>query len=210
MWSEIRGQILKLLIIIASGILAYCIPIASYLNLFNIQSEKILTGFDIAIFNTLLSILVALIKHLLDKNRMNVRISIKSTSQESDTLYLNDEVVDNQEMIDVAVNIDVSGKKRLCKKKLIIKCPDSYVLQLEKRKKSSFIKELKTSEQYELDLDKMLMNSPEKKLSFSREVHFSLLLEDHNKGDIDEIKFEKERTFGFITIESSGLELIQR
>lgn len=56
----------------------------------------------------------------------------------------------------------------------------------------------------------MLMNSPEQNLSFSREVHFSLLLEEHNQGNKDVIKFEKERSFGFITIDSVGLELIQK
>ncbi|MFI3728897.1 hypothetical protein [Vagococcus fluvialis] len=207
---EIRSQFIKFVIVIASGVCAYFCPIASKYVLFNIQSEKILAGFDIAFFNTIFSILLALTKHALSKNRMKVRVVIKSSDQESGRLYLNNSMVDEEKMIDVAVNVDVSGKKRLCKKKLIIKCPDSYILQLEKRKNSSFIKEVITSERYELDLDEMLMNSPEQNLSFSREVHFSLLLEEHNQGNKDVIKFEKERSFGFITIDSVGLELIQK
>lgn len=207
---EIKSQFIKFIIVIASGVCAYFCPIASKYVLFNIQSEKILAGFDIAFFNTVISIIVAIVKHILSKRRMKVRITIKSSDQESGKLYLNNTVVEEEKMIDVAMNIDVSGKKRLCKKKLIVKCPDTYILQLEKRKNSSFIKEVITSEQYELDLDKMLMNSPEQNLSFSREVHFSLLLEEHNQGNKDVIKFEKERSFGFITIDSVGLELIQK
>lgn len=207
---EIRSQFIKFVIVIASGVCAYFCPIASKYVLFNIQSEKILAGFDIAFFNTIFSILLALSMHALSKNRMKVRVVIKSSDQESGRLYLNNSMVDEEQMIDVAVNVDVSGKKRLCKKKLIIKCPDSYILQLEKRKNSSFIKEVITSELYELDLDEMLMNSPEQDLSFSREVHFSLLLEEHNQGNKDVIKFEKERSFGFVTIDSVGLELIQK
>lgn len=114
--NEIRSQFTKLLIVIVSGVCAYFFPITSKYILFNIQSEKILAGFDIAIFNTVISVIVAIIRHEFSKRRMKVRITIKSSDQESGKLYLNNTVVEEEKMIDVAMNIDVSGKKDHAKK----------------------------------------------------------------------------------------------
>lgn len=74
------------------------------------------------------------------KKKMNVTVSVKSGSQESNKLYISNDDVDEEKTIDVVVNIDVSGKKRFCKKNIMIKCPTSYILQLEKKEKCFFYK----------------------------------------------------------------------
>lgn len=208
MKDSIKKQLIQLTIVILSGIGAYCFPIAS--KFLNIQSDRILIGFDIAIFNTIISILTSIIQNFFMKKMMNVTVSVKSSSQESNKLYISNNDVDEEKMIDVVVNIDVDGQKRSCKKNIIIKCPNSYILQLEKRKNVTFIKEVITSEEYEIDLNEMLSKSPEFDIDISREVHFSLLLEEHNKGNKDELKFEKEKKWGLISINSNGLKLIQK
>ncbi|NSS90375.1 hypothetical protein HRG38_11740 [Enterococcus faecalis] len=208
MKDNIKKQLIQLVVVISSGICAYFFPIAS--KFLNIQSDKILIGFDIAIFNTCISILLAVIQDFFMKKMMNVTVSVKSGSQESNKLYISNDDVDEEKTIDVVVNIDVSGKKRFCKKNIMIKCPTSYILQLEKRKNVSFIKEITTSEEYEIDLNEMLSKSPEFDISFSREIHFSLLLEEHNRGNKDELRFEREKNWGLISINSNGLKLIQK
>lgn len=208
MWDNIKKQLKQLFVVIFSGLCAYFLPLATIF--FNIKSDKILTGFDIAFFSTITNILLSLLQDCFGKKMMHVAVSVKSESQDSNELYITNCDVDETKVFDVVVNIDVNGKKRSCKKNIIIKCPSSYVLQLEKKKNVTFVTEVKTSEEYEIDLNEMLSKSPDFDISISREVHFSLLLEEHSKGNADELRFEREKKWGLININSSGLKLIQK
>lgn len=204
MKSDIKKQIEQLVIVIISGVLAYFFPLAT--KFINIKSDTILAGFDIAIFNTLLNVLWLGVQYQLQKKMMKIEMSIKSIEQESSELHLTNESVG--ETIDIVASIIVKGKKRSCKKKLLLKCPDSYILQI--NKKYPYITEKKTSEIYEIDLNKMLEKSPEIDLDVTRQVYFSLSLEDYNKGDIDSLKFEKEKNWGWLNIESKKIKLAQK
>lgn len=206
MKTELKKNVIKLIGVLIAGILAYFFPLATMF--IKIDSEKILTGFDIAIFNTIVSIIFSGIQYLWVHLKMHVNLYIKAEEQESSELYLYKKDADNQEQYDVVLNIVVTGKRRQNKKTLRVRCPELYVLQLSKH--YSFIKEIKTSEEYEIDLENMLGRSTENNISISREVRFTLVLEEHNKGNTDNLIVEKKYWPGFIDVHSKGLKLIQK
>ncbi|MBO0457537.1 hypothetical protein JZO77_12430 [Enterococcus hulanensis] len=202
MKNDIKEQIEQLLIVIVSGILAYFFPLAT--KFLNINSETILAGFDIAFFSTLLNIIWLKIQTQLHKKMMKIEISIKSSEQESNKVYFSNETT----VVDITVFIEVTGRKLKCKNNLILKCPESYVLQINRN--VSYIEEIETSEIYEIDINKMMEKSSDFDIHLNRKIPFSISLEDHNKGDEDDLKFEKEQVWGRVSIESKKIELIQK
>lgn len=56
----------------------------------------------------------------------------------------------------------------------------------------------------------MLERTGDRKISVTREVCFKLLLEEHNKGNIDKLIVEKKGYNLLINFYSNGLKLIQK
>lgn len=208
MKSDIRKIILQLLIILVSGTLASLLPL-SY-RIIVIDSDKILTSFDIAIYSATINIIVIFIEYFINKFKMQVKLYIKSVDQDSNELLLYDSDVENERQYDIVLGIRVTGRKRKNKKPLLIRCPESYICQISKNKSYHFVKETKTSEEYEIDLDTMLERSPDRNLSVSRDIHFSLLLEDHNKNYEDDLVIKENYWWNLVSIKSEGLKLIQK
>lgn len=208
MKNEIFKQIKQLIIVIISGVCSYFIPIAHFFV--NIPETKILTGFDIAIFSFIGNILFSAIDYFYKKNKLMIRISIEAIEQESDKLILYEKDIDKQ--WEVKANIKIEGKKRKCPL-ISLKVPDCYLLQVQNNKSSSFVKEISTSEEYEIDLNEILQKSPKDGISITREIKFILLLEEHNKGNNDYLICEKEsgwKYLGLTNIESKRLQLLQK
>ncbi|EOS8017563.1 hypothetical protein DW630_RS03025, partial [Enterococcus hirae] len=155
MKNEIFKQIKQLIIVIISGVCSYFIPIAHFFV--NIPDTKILTGFDIAIFSFIGNSLFSAIDYFYKKNKLMIRISIEAIEQESDKLILYDKDIDKQ--LEIKANIKIEGKKRKCPL-ISLKVPDCYLLQVQNNKSSSFVKEISTSEEYEIDINKILQKSP--------------------------------------------------
>jgi len=206
MRNEISKQVKQLIIILGAGICAFFFPIATLF--LNITSDKILIGFDIAIYNALIGIVLAILSHWFKKKRLIIKVSVKSATQEASRLILNQE--DEGRIIDIIVYISVTGTKRHYKKPLYFICPESYVLQRINKKESSYLQEVENSTKYKIDINKMLLKCPNSDIAIVREIKFSLSLEEYNNGNIDYLKVENEKMFGVVRIESKGLELLQK
>ncbi|EOS7828499.1 hypothetical protein EWX99_RS10040, partial [Enterococcus hirae] len=125
-------------------------------------------------------------------------------------LILYDKDIDKQ--LEIKANIKIEGKKRKCPL-ISLKAPDCYLLQVQNNKSSSFVKEISTSEEYEIDINKILQKSPKEGISITREIKFILLLEEHNKGNNDYLVCEKEsgwKCLGMTNIDSKRLQLLQK
>lgn len=206
MKNKFVKQIVQVVIVILSGICAYKIPIAT--KYFNINSEKILTGFDIAIFNTILNIIWETIYEFYRNRRMIVEIRFEFENQNSNSLVLYEN--DENKAFGIKMIINISGKKRRYGKKLTLVCPDSFLLQIQKKNNSVFIKEVEASEKYELDINKLVEKSSIDSIQLSREIRFTLSMEEHNKGNIDTIGLIKSNDFGIVSIKSEKMKIIQK
>lgn len=207
--SEVKKTLFQLVVLILSGLFAFWLPIATHC--FKIGSEKVLTTIDFGIFNAIFTLLGIFFRWIYTKFLMIVSIHLEAADQETKKLYLSDSDVEKQKQHDVVLHIKITGKKKKFKKLLRVRCPESYLFQLSKSS-YSFVKEIKNSEEYEIDLEKLLSRNSGKEVNLSRDVHFSLLLEEHNAGSKDEIKVENKTNywFGFISFQSDGLKLIQK
>lgn len=110
MKSEIKKYLVQLTVVILSGILSYYFPLA--INYTKIKSDKILNGFDIATFSTILNITVSYIRYIYYKFIMKVNVDIISVAQESSELYYSENDVKEIVSYDIILKIHVTGRKK--------------------------------------------------------------------------------------------------
>lgn len=218
--DELCKLFTQLIVTIGSLIASYFLPISNHF--FKISSKEVLQGIDIAIYSLIISAIIIGISYFWLHLVMKVEISIKEDLQESSNLYFVEDDVDrndsNGKVKAIRLCIEVSGKKRKNSNILKLTCPDSYLLDLVKStehkqdKSYKFIKEVKASEVYEIDLNEMLEKNLDKRVSATRNIDFMLLLEEYHKGNKDEIGVHVERNIlgKLIRIKIQPLIIIQK
>ena len=200
--KKIKTMLLNLILMILSGFLAIKFPISIYI--FKISSEKILNGFDIAIYTTFFSIFIEIIKYLMNKQRMNVKLTLIARQQENQKLIVRPDMVTSN--IEVLIKINITGSTRKNYSKLVTKFPDYFTLQLS-RGHSNFINIVEN--RIEIDLLKLTTTVQSKNVSFEREVEFNISLDSHNVGNSDYIMFNFDRFIRnpLINFDSTGLKI---
>ncbi|HFI0351741.1 TPA: hypothetical protein ACGOZT_001390 [Streptococcus suis] len=203
--KNIKNSLMNLILVITSGFLAYKIPLSAHI--LKINSDKILNGFDIAIYTTFFSIIMEALRYFFDKKQMKVTISIIERQQDTSRLVLRPE--SELENVELLLKISVSGVNRKGKSKLVMKLPNYFTLQVS-RGASNFIST--GDDAIELDLSKMTEPLSKKNLSIKREVEFNLSLDIHNVGNLDSIKFDFDNFIRnpLISLDSRGLTIEQK